>query len=99
MLALWRIPEMESAGCGSVTMILPGQTEAGTAGTQPCRGIAWRARRAEYSPTESAFSPFQAEPTNALMPNPGDPGVRPASGLGSLQGLIEVAQDVLDVLE
>ena len=26
-------------------MILPGETEAGTAGTQPCRGIAWRAHR------------------------------------------------------
>jgi len=26
-------------------MILPGETEAGTAGTQPCPGIAWRAHR------------------------------------------------------
>ena len=28
-----------------VTMILPGQTEAGSAGMQPCRGIAWWAHR------------------------------------------------------
>ena len=28
-----------------VTMALPGETEAGTAGTQPCRGIAWWAHR------------------------------------------------------
>ena len=26
-------------------MNLPGETEAGSAGTQPCRGIAWRAHR------------------------------------------------------
>lgn len=26
-------------------MALPGETEAGSAGTQPCRGIAWRAHR------------------------------------------------------
>jgi hypothetical protein len=79
-------------------MILPGETEAGSAGTQPCRGIVrWAhrddersaaasllrssktqigsvdpdalkipARRAEYSLTESALSPFQAEPTHKL---------------------------------
>ena len=28
-----------------VTMALPGETEAGSAGKQPCRGIAWRAHR------------------------------------------------------
>ncbi len=27
------------------TMNLPGETEAGSAGMQPCRGIAWRAHR------------------------------------------------------
>ena len=79
----------------TVTMILPGETEAGSAGMRPCRGIPRRAhrddagergihfsrssqnhigsvdpdalkipaRRAEYSLTESALSPFQAEPT------------------------------------
>jgi hypothetical protein len=26
-------------------MTLPGETEAGTAGMQPCRGIIWRAHR------------------------------------------------------
>ncbi len=76
-------------------MILPGETEAGSAGKQPCRGIVRRAhrddersaeasllrfqknhigsvdpdalkipaRRAEYSLTESALSPFHVEPT------------------------------------
>ena len=75
-------------------MILPGETEAGSAGMHPCRGIAWwarrdddreygnyipalppfiigskdpdaskiPARRAEYSLTENASSPFHAEP-------------------------------------
>ena len=77
-----------------VTMILPGETEAGSAGMQPCRGIAWwahrdddrrrgnqllalrspiigskdpdalkiPARRAEFTLTENASSPFHAEP-------------------------------------
>lgn len=31
------------SGRRQATMILPGKTEAGSAGTQPCRGIAWRA--------------------------------------------------------
>ena len=85
--------------------MLPGETEAGSAGTQPCRGITWwahrddeisapepvayacfqiligsvdphalkiPARRAEYSLTESALSPFQAEPTQAVKPKGGD---------------------------
>jgi hypothetical protein len=75
-------------------MILPGETEAGSAGMQPCRGIAWRAhrdddrkrgnqlpalrlpvigskdpdalkipaRRAEFTLTENASSPFHVEP-------------------------------------
>jgi hypothetical protein len=78
------------------TMTLSGKTEAGSAGMQPCRGIAWwahrddvhgrgsfpfalfpkhigskdphalkiPARRAEYLPTESALSPFHAEPAH-----------------------------------
>ena len=81
------------------TMTLPGKTEAGSAGMQPCRGIAWwahrddvhgrgsspfalfpkhiglkdphalkiPARRAEYLPTESALSPFHAEPAQLEM--------------------------------
>jgi hypothetical protein len=75
-------------------MTVPGETEAGSAGKQPRRGIAWwahrddetgarghhpaplpnsigsvdpralkiPARRAEYSLTENACSPFPAEP-------------------------------------
>src|ERR1035438_4656920 len=76
-------------------MTLPGKTEAGSTGMQPCRGIAWWAHRddvagrgsspfalcpktyrigrpsclenprpegAEYSLTESAPSPFHADP-------------------------------------
>src|ERR1019366_2516105 len=81
-----------------VTMILPGETEAGSAGMQPCRGIAWwahrdedrecgnhspalpptiigskdpdalkiPARRAEFTLTENARPPFQAEPEQTL---------------------------------
>ena len=79
-------------------MFLPGETEAGSAGMQPCRGIAWwahrdddweretnplallptiigskdpdalniPARRAEYSLTENAHSPFHAEPEQRI---------------------------------
>ena len=79
-----------------VTMILPGETEAGSAGMQPCRGIPWRAhrdddrkrgnqllalrfpiigskdpdalkipaRRAEFTLTENASSPFHAGPAH-----------------------------------
>src|SRR5439155_24046631 len=35
----------QTAARCTVTMILPGETEAGTAGTQPCRGISRRAHR------------------------------------------------------
>jgi hypothetical protein len=31
-------PEVETDGRGGATMILPGETEAGSAGMQPCRG-------------------------------------------------------------
>jgi hypothetical protein len=37
-------------------MILPGETEAGTAGTQPCRGITRRAHRADERGREDSFS-------------------------------------------
>src|ERR1039457_3279080 len=97
-------------------MTLPGETEAGSAGMQPCRGIAWWAHRddvagrgsspfalcpkpyrigrpsclenprpegAEYSLTESAPSPFHAEPEhpplrvwNPKMPGPTTPRLR-----------------------
>src|ERR1039457_3747910 len=81
-------------------MTLPGETEAGSAGMQPCQGIAWWAHRddvagrgsspfalcpkpyrigrplclenprpegAEYSLTESAPSPFHAEPEQSSV--------------------------------
>jgi hypothetical protein len=37
-------------------MALPGETEAGSAGTQPCRGIAWRAHRDEAGERGSRLS-------------------------------------------
>ena len=37
-------------------MILPGETEAGTAGMQPCRGIAWRAHRDDDRSAEVSLS-------------------------------------------
>jgi len=81
-----------------VTMIVPGETEAGSAGMQPCRGITWRAHQDDerqrgnqlpallpsiglidpdalkihapsgriLSLTESARSPFSAEPAQLL---------------------------------
>jgi putative transposase len=39
-----------------VTMALPGETEAGSAGTQPCRGIAWRAHRDDAGERGSRLS-------------------------------------------
>jgi hypothetical protein len=59
-------------------MILPGETEAGLCGGRnhaeglPASRIdAFKipARRAEYSLTESALSPFQAEPTHGVQPS------------------------------
>jgi len=38
-------PEVVTDGRGGATMILPGETEAGSSGTQPCRGITWWADR------------------------------------------------------
>ena len=34
--------EVETAGRSEATLILPGERGAGSAGTQPCRGVAWR---------------------------------------------------------
>jgi len=39
-------------------MTLPGETEAGSAGTQPCRGIAWWAHRDDVGRGGSPFAPF-----------------------------------------
>src|SRR5258706_14985155 len=41
---------VETDGRGGATMILPGETEAGSAGTQPCRGIAWWSYRCLENP-------------------------------------------------
>ena len=43
-------------------MLLPGETEAGSAGMQPCRGIAWRAHRNDEWQRRNVFL--------ALLPNP-----------------------------
>ena len=37
-------------------MHLPGETEAGSAGMQPCRGIIWRAHRADAQQRGRSFS-------------------------------------------
>jgi hypothetical protein len=63
--------KVETDGRGGATMILPGY-EAGSAGAQPCPGITGGRIDAvkiprpmvEYSLTESALFPFQAEPTH-----------------------------------
>ena len=38
-------PEAETEGCGGAAMILPGETEAGNAWTELCRGTTWWADR------------------------------------------------------
>src|SRR5437016_8283942 len=48
--ASWRRPVGNGNCAGNrrlemVTMTVPGETEAGSAGMQPCRGITWRAHR------------------------------------------------------
>ena len=52
------------------TMILPGETEAGTAGTQPCRGIAQWAHRDDERGREDSFlrrpNTHRIEKPNAL---------------------------------
>ncbi len=39
-------------------MTLPGETEAGSAGMQPCRGIAWRAHRDDVERGRPLFALF-----------------------------------------
>ena len=48
-------PEVETVGQRGATMILPGETEAGTAGTQPCRGIVRWAHRDDEQGREDSF--------------------------------------------
>ena len=48
-------------------MTLPGETEAGSAGMQPCRGIAWWAHRDDV---ERGSSPFALFPTTHRIGRP-----------------------------
>jgi hypothetical protein len=48
--------ELENSMGGGATMNLPGETEAGSAGRQPCRGITGRAHRADVQPRGSQSS-------------------------------------------
>jgi hypothetical protein len=50
-------------------MILPGETEAGTAGTQPCRGIKQLADGEEFeSPVRSPYSGFKTRWIASVAP-------------------------------
>ena len=51
-----------------VTMTLPGETEAGSAGMQPCRGIAWWAHRDDVA--ERGSSPFALFPKTHRIGRP-----------------------------
>jgi len=46
-----------------VTMTVPGETEAGSAGMQPCRGITWRAHRDD---DRSAEAPLPRSSKNQI---------------------------------
>jgi hypothetical protein len=59
-------------------MILPGETEAGTAGTQPCRGISRWAHRDDERGRESSFlrRPTPSDRKTPCLENP-----RPKGGI------------------
>ena len=50
-------------------MMLPGETEAGTAGTQPCRGISRWAHRDDERGREDSFS-RRLNPIGSKDPKP-----------------------------
>jgi hypothetical protein len=50
-------------------MALPGETEAGSAGTQPCRGIAWRAHRDDRGERGSRLSRSSQNPIGSKDPH------------------------------
>ena len=52
-----------------VTMALPGETEAGTAGKQPCRGIARRAHRDDDHGRGSPLSRSSPNPIGSIDPD------------------------------
>jgi hypothetical protein len=60
--ALLRAEAPAEGGVSRATMTLPGETEAGSAGMQPGRGIAWRAHRDDV---ERGSLYFRALPQNA----------------------------------
>ena len=63
-------------------MILPGETEAGSAGMQPGRGIAWRAHRDDV---ERGSSPFALFPKTHRIGRPGClENPRPTGGIYQL---------------
>jgi hypothetical protein len=59
-------------------MILPGETEAGTAGTQPCRGISRWAHRDDERGRESSFL---RRPTSIGSKDPCLQNPRPKGGI------------------
>ena len=60
-------------------MILPGETEAGTAGTQPCRGIARWAHRDDARGVSDPFSRRPKPPSDRKTPCLENP--RPKGGI------------------
>ena len=58
----------ETAGRRGATMILPGETEAGTAGTQPCRGISRWAHRDDEPGREDSRSCAAQPPSDRKTP-------------------------------
>ena len=53
----------------TVTMVLPGETEAGSAGKQPCRGIARRAHRDDDHGRGSPLSRSAPHPIGSIDPD------------------------------
>lgn len=49
------VPELAVAPRAGVRMTLPGETEAGSAGMQPCRGITWWAHRDDERSAEASL--------------------------------------------
>src|SRR5215469_14388288 len=52
-----------------VTMTMPGETEAGSAGMQPCRGITWRAHRDDDRSAEVPLPRSSKNQIGSVDPN------------------------------
>src|SRR4051794_21859155 len=52
-----------------VTMTVPGETEAGSAGMQPCRGITWRAHRDDDRGAEASLPRSSKEHIGSVDPD------------------------------